>query len=82
MKQDMLPAQLRAARTLVGWSRESLAEACGVTVRTLARIEADITNPRPATPATIAAIGRALESAGVEFTNGDASGVRMKRKTE
>jgi hypothetical protein len=31
-------------------------------------------------PGTLAAIRRALERAGVEFTNGDAPGVRLRTK--
>lgn len=76
MKLDIAPAQLRAARALVDWSRDQLAEAAQTTTRTLARIEAGENVPRPA---TLAAIRSALEAAGVEFTNGDAPGVRLRR---
>jgi len=76
MKQDISPAQLRAARALVDWSRDKLAQASGMTARTLARIEGGETDPRPS---TLAAIRTALESAGVEFTNGDAPGVRIRQ---
>jgi transcriptional regulator with XRE-family HTH domain len=77
MKKDMHPAQLRAARALAGWSREHLAEAAGTTERTIARIEAGETAPRGT---TVAAIRAALEAAGVEFTNGDAPGVRLRKR--
>lgn len=76
MKQNIAPAQLRAARALVDWSRERLAEAADTTTRTLARFEGGKTDPRPA---TLAAIRTALEAAGVEFTNGDAPGVKLRK---
>ena len=79
MKQDIAPAQLRAARALVGWSRDKLAEVADTTTRTLARIEAGETVPRPA---TLTSIRAALEAAGVEFTNGDAPGVRLRPARE
>jgi hypothetical protein len=43
---------------------------------TVNRFEREIAEP---IPATRAAIQRAFEQAGVEFTNGDAPGVRMRR---
>ena len=80
MKQDIHPAQLRAARGLVGWSRAELAAAAGTTERTLARLEAGKTSPRDATASAIRA---ALEAAGVEFIpeNGGGPGVRLKGAT-
>ncbi len=79
MKADITGAQIRAARALVDWSREVLAESCGATVRTLARIEAAETIPRGR---TLAAIRTALEAAGVEFIaeNGGGAGVRLRRR--
>jgi len=77
MKKDIHPAQLRAARALAGWSREHLAEAAGTTERTIARIEAGETAPRGS---TVMAIRAALEAAGIEFTNGDAPGVRLRKR--
>ena len=75
MKQDIAPAQLRAVRALVDWSRERLAAGVDTTSRTLARIEAGETDSRPA---IIAAIRTALEAAGVIFTNGDEPGVKLR----
>lgn len=76
MKTDILPQQIRAARALIDWTREDLANASGVTVRTLARIESSQTLPRPA---TLQAISSALEAAGIEFIsqNGGGPGVRL-----
>jgi transcriptional regulator with XRE-family HTH domain len=78
MKEDIFPAQLRAARALVGWTREDLAAATGTTVRTLARLEANETRPRVSTSSRIRA---ALEAAGVEFIaeNGGGPGVRLRK---
>lgn len=72
-----LPAQVRAARALLGWSQDRLAEASRVTRRTLLRFEIGETIPRVA---TLAAIRAALEAAGVEFIaeNGGGAGVRLK----
>ncbi|NKE43643.1 helix-turn-helix transcriptional regulator [Roseomonas frigidaquae] len=77
----MHPAQLRAARALVGWSRPQLASAAGTTERTLARIEGADTAPRDS---TIAAIRAALEAAGVDFIaeNGGGPGVRLRKGLE
>lgn len=79
MKQDISPAQLRAARALVDWSREDLAAAAGATSRTIARLEGGETDPRQA---TTKAIRSALEAAGVEFIaeNGGGPGVRLRKR--
>lgn len=78
MSEDIHPGQLRAARALVGWTREQLAEAAGTTTRTLARLEAGETEARPS---TARAIRTALETAGVIFVqeNGEGPGVRLRR---
>ena len=71
------PAQIRAARALLDWSRGKLATKTGVALRTLVRIEAGEVVPRSV---TIDAIYDALLKAGVEFVeqNGGGPGVRMK----
>ena len=70
-----LPGQIRAARALLGWSREQLSEKASVAVRTLNRVETGEGEPQRR---TLSAIRTALEAAGVEFTNGDAPGVRLR----
>lgn len=77
MKQDIAPAQLRAARALLDWSRDQLADAAATTTRTLARLEAGENVPRST---TLAAIRSALEAAGVEFIaeNRGGPGVKLK----
>jgi len=78
MKDAILPAQLRAARGLVNWSREDLATRAGTTERTVARIELE---EGAARESTLSAIRAALEAAGVEFIaeNGGGPGVRLRK---
>ncbi|MGI4747469.1 MAG: helix-turn-helix domain-containing protein [Janthinobacterium lividum] len=71
----IIPAQVRAARALLGWSRDRLSETCGVPVRTLDRLEKGQGSPQLR---TVEAIRTALEMAGVEFTNDDAPGVKLR----
>ena len=73
----LTPAQCRAARALVEMSRESLAEASAVAIRTIADFESGRRNPISATKSAMRA---ALEAAGGEFIpeNGGGAGVRMK----
>ena len=77
-KHDILPAQARAGRALIGWTREELASRSKLPDRTVARFELADGNSRPA---TVAAIRAALEAAGVEFIeqNGGGPGVRLRQ---
>lgn len=70
-------SQCRAARGLLNWTREDLAKASGVPVRTIADLELETTQPRAATMAKIVA---AIESAGAALVpeNGGGIGVRFK----
>ena len=73
-------SQIRAARALIRWRAEDLAAKSGVSVATIRR--AELTDSRTAmTAANDAALRRALESAGVEFIdgNGGGPGVRLRR---
>ncbi|WP_348641872.1 helix-turn-helix transcriptional regulator [Mesorhizobium sp. B2-4-9] len=81
MKKDILPQQIRAARALIDWTRDDLANASGLTVRTLARIESSQTVPRQT---TLEALAKALETAGIEFIsqNGGGPGVRLVRRVD
>ena len=75
------PAQLRAARALVDWSREELAEKSGVSSETVKRFEFRGSNPKLT---TVLAWRRTLQRAGVEFVDDDGvkgPGVRL-RETE
>ena len=72
------PAQCRMARAGLGWSETQLARAVGVGLATVNRFE---TGQVQTQPATVEAIQRALEAAGVEFTaeNDDGSGVKLHK---
>jgi transcriptional regulator with XRE-family HTH domain len=86
----MLPLEvLGIARTIVGapiepralarWSAEELALKSGVGHSTIRRMESADGIPS-ASVKNVAAVQRALEAAGVEFTNGDAPGVRLRKQ--
>jgi transcriptional regulator with XRE-family HTH domain len=62
----LLPSQCRAARALLNWTQEKLATGAGVAPSTLREFEAGRTEPKTQ---KAAAIRRALESGGVEFTS-------------
>jgi transcriptional regulator with XRE-family HTH domain len=72
-------AQIRAARGLVRWSAETLAERSKLGVATIRRAEASDGQPK-LTVANMAAIQAAFESFGVEFSNGDEPSVKLLRK--
>jgi len=76
MHLKVTSAQIRAARGLLKWTVRELADRSGVHRNTITKIEADQAKHGP----TIAAVVHALEAAGVEFTNGDAPGVRLRKK--
>jgi len=71
--------QLRAARALLGWTAQQLADAAGVGVATIRRTET-VEGPVKMIGATTAAIARALDDAGIELIepNGGGAGVRHK----
>jgi predicted transcriptional regulator len=58
-------------------TQADLARVSGVSDVTLKNFERGASDPRTS---TLTAIVRALEAAGVEFTNGDAPGVRLRKK--
>ncbi|WP_018389185.1 DNA-binding transcriptional regulator [Ancylobacter sp. FA202] len=76
---SLTPAQCRAARALIEWSREELAASAGVAVRTISDFEAGRREP---IKATMAAMRGALEAAGVIFVdeNGEGPGVRLRKR--
>lgn len=71
-------AQCRAARALIEWPRDQLAEASKVALRTIVDFERGAREPREV---TLDAIQRALEAAGVIFVaeNGEGPGVRLRK---
>ena len=72
------PEQCRAARAFVGMSQPDLAERVSVSLSTIANFENGRSVPYPKNMRDIIA---ALEAKGVEFTNSDQPGVRLKRGT-
>jgi transcriptional regulator with XRE-family HTH domain len=73
--------QVRAARALLRWSAQQLADASGVGVATIRRMEV-VDGVPSGQIRSLLAIQTALESAGVEFvgTPTDNPGVRLKTK--
>jgi predicted transcriptional regulator len=72
------PRQVRAARGLLGWSQQELADKAIVSVNAVNRLERGQVDPRVS---TLAAVEKALIRAGVEFqAAGDkGEGVRLSR---
>jgi transcriptional regulator with XRE-family HTH domain len=78
----LAPAQCRAARALLGWSRKDLAIRSGVAERTLVDFEGGLRQPHSR---TIRDIRSTLENGGVEFLmSGDnhGEGLRFCTKIE
>ncbi len=73
--------QIRAARALLRWDQKELAKAANLSVQTIKRLEG-MPGKVSAYTGTMEAIQKALEAAGVEFTNDDAPGVRLRRRQE
>jgi transcriptional regulator with XRE-family HTH domain len=77
----LTPAQLRAARALVGWSRDDLAKKSATSAETVKGFEGRGTDPKMG---TVYKWRHALEAAGVEFIDPGAksedggAGVRLR----
>jgi transcriptional regulator with XRE-family HTH domain len=74
-------SQIRAARALLGWSQGKLARAAGIGLTTLQRVEQNEGMVK-GNFSTIHKIQRALEQAGIHFTEDDTGqvGVWLKMK--
>ena len=69
---DMITArQIKAARALLGWSQQKLADKAIVSLNAITRLEGGHVDPRVS---TVAAIEKALVKAGVEFLSGGGKG--------
>jgi len=81
--EPVTPDQVKAARLLLGWSMSRLGMRSGTSVHTVRSFEqaGRIASMYCRTDQVdaVAAIRDTLEAAGIEFTNGDAPGVRMRR---
>jgi transcriptional regulator with XRE-family HTH domain len=79
MAMALTPAQLRAARALLGWSRDDLAEHSKTSAETMKNFELRGTDPRQG---TVIKWQRALERSGVRFLDaedgGEGEGVRFR----
>ncbi len=74
----MTPAQCRAARGLLKWTQDDLAEKAKVSVVTIRNFENEKSVPQRA---SLDVTRRALEADGVEFIpeNGGGPGVRLRK---
>jgi transcriptional regulator with XRE-family HTH domain len=70
--------QVRAARSLLGWSQSKLAAETGVSVLSIARFEGG--KQRPAM-LDLSVVHRILKDAGVEFADGEETGVRKRERS-
>jgi transcriptional regulator with XRE-family HTH domain len=72
-------SQCRAARGLLDWTQQELANRAGVGTVTVRQFEGGLNEPRRA---TLEVIRRALEAAGVEFIqeDGGGPGVRLLKR--
>jgi transcriptional regulator with XRE-family HTH domain len=61
---------------LLAWTQERLAARASVSLSTVRDFEAERRRP---IPNNLAAIQRAFEAAGVEFTNSDEPGVKLRK---
>ncbi len=71
-------SQCRAARSLLDWTQQELADAARIGVATIRQFEGGATEPRHA---TLAVLKQALELAGIEFIdeNETGEGVRFRK---
>lgn len=75
----MTPAQCRAARALLDWSQQQLADASKVGNATIRNFEGGKSSPQNA---TLEVLRRAFDDAGVIFIeqNGHGPGVRLRER--
>jgi transcriptional regulator with XRE-family HTH domain len=76
------PAQIRAARALLGWRQEDLSKASGVGTATIQRIEKG-DSPISGYVSTLVRIQAAFEDAGILFIDDDGAagiGLRLAKK--
>ena len=71
--------QFGAARAMLGWTARELARRAVVSMATIEAIE-DTNTPSSRRQGDLAAIQVALEGGGIEFTDGDEPGVKLKAR--
>jgi transcriptional regulator with XRE-family HTH domain len=74
----LTPGQCRAARGLIGWNQQELADRAHIGIVTVHQFEAGLSQPRRI---TLEVIRRAFETVGLEFIdgNGGGPGVRWRK---
>ena len=73
-------SQIRAARALLGWSQGKLARVAGIGLTTLQRVEQN-EGVVKGNFSTVLKIQRALEKAGILFTDDEAGEIGVRLKT-
>ena len=69
------PQQCRAARSLLGWKQDDLAERSSIGLNTIRRFETEKSSPHKS---TLIVLQLAFENAGVEFLTRDGQGVGVQ----
>lgn len=59
--------QIRAARALLNWSQGKLVEMTQLSLTTIRRMEDDVIGPERSSAGNVAAVSKALETAGIVF---------------
>jgi transcriptional regulator with XRE-family HTH domain len=72
----MTPSQCRAARALLNWTQDDLARAAEIGVATVRNFENEKSTPQRS---SLKLIQQAFEAVGIQFTNGDGPGVRLRK---
>lgn len=75
MAEPITPAQVRGARGMLNWSMMDLANAAGISVSTVKRLE--LAQPQPVSGAVFATVQAAFERAGVRFLADVGEGVGL-----
>ena len=75
--KTLSPEQSRAARRLLNWSMIRLGSRSNLSESTIRNFEEGL---RVLPANDLAAVRAALEAAGVEFTNGEQPGVRLRKE--
>ena len=81
----MTPDQMKAARALLGWSFRRLAVLSDTSIQMVmvfeytGRVISVNSRNRTMPFDAVAAVRGALETAGIEFTNGDEPGVKLRK---
>jgi predicted transcriptional regulator len=73
--------QIRAGRVMIGMGQKELADAAGIAVATLRRMESDDVGPERSSFAAVEKVCGILRAAGIIFiaANGEGAGVRLRK---